>query len=174
MSFDPIRLLRQFPELHGFVLFDPARLLSFLGQEVRGGDLLTRFSQTEDGDRVSSEGIAIPFVGLDAGDYTILVRDADTPGISQPPRLRSPGWILGTETGELRFGGLGYLMRFDPDHPKLARLRVPPGWYRVELLGHVLAPGRPEEEWLYEVVLSLSEEKPRFQADLAASLSITC
>lgn len=172
MPFAPIRLENRFPELHGFVLLDPARLEHFYDSPVRGVDLLARFARSEDGDRVCREGVAIPMIGVEAGDYTILVRDADLPSTDQHPRLRSTGWILGTETGKLIFCGLGYLTHWDSEHPRHARLEVPPGWYRVEITGHVLHEGTSAEEWQYELAPSFTREKPVFSADLKARFGL--
>ena len=173
MAFEPIRLEGRFPELHGFVLLDPARLDAFCDFKARGADLLTRFTQTNDGDRVSHAGIAIPMTGIETGDYSIVIRDAQSLGPGQLARVKSPGWILGTETGEILFTGLGYLARWDPDHPRHARIRIPAGWYRVEISGYVLNAGEGTEKWLYELAMSFSKEKPPFDADLTAKLGLS-
>lgn len=173
MSFDAIRLENCFPELHGFVLLDPARLEHFYDAPVRGVDLLARFARSEDGDRVCREGVAIPMIGVEAGDYTIIVRDAALQSMDQHPRLRSSGWILGTETGKLIFCGLGYLTDWEPDHPRHAHVEVPPGWYRVEITGHVVHDGTSAEEWEYQLALSLTREKPVFSADLTTRFGLS-
>jgi len=172
MTFKPIRLEKRFPEAHGFVLLDPARLDAFCNGRAEGADLLTRFSQTEDGDRVSREGIAIPITELDEGDYTIVLREAGSPGVNALLRVRSPGWVLGTETGKLVFCGIGYLLHWNPLHPNHAQIQIPPGWYQVEVLGYILNEGTRMEDWLYEFVVTHSEHKPLFTADLSASLSL--
>jgi len=170
--FDPIRLERRFPELHGLVLLDPARLDALYEHGARGADLLTRFTQSEDGDRVSREGIAIPMLGLEPAYYTVVVRDVASPGVTQAPRVRSAGWILETATGRLLLCGLGYLVRWDPDDPRHGRIQVPPGWYRVEILGHVLDAGGRDEEWLLELVLEHAGEQPPFAGDVSLQLSL--
>jgi hypothetical protein len=172
VPFASIRLENCFPELHGFVLLDPARLEAFYGAPVRGLDLLKRFTRDDDGERVCREGVAIPMTGIDAGDYTILVRDPSSPAIGQQPRLRSSGWILGTERGSLLLCGLGYLTHWDPQHPRHVRLEVPPGWYQVEIAGHVLHEGTPSEEWIYELTMSHAHEKPVFEADLSTNFGL--
>ena len=172
MTCEYARLEKQFPELHGFVLLDPARLDAFCESRAEGADLLTRFTQTDDGDRICQEGIAIPMTGIDAGDYSISIRDSLSPGPEGPPRVLSQGWILGTETGEVVFSGLGYLACWDPDHPRHARIRIPAGWYGVDIRGYVLGEGGVGEEWLYDLALTRSRQKPPFTADLTASFGL--
>ena len=65
-----------FPELFGFVLLDSVRLDRAVGGDTEGRDLLDLFTTTGHGDRVTHDGIAIPVLGVDAGDYTVLVRHA--------------------------------------------------------------------------------------------------
>lgn len=171
MDFETVRL-RMYPEAGGFVLLDPARLDAFYGGNSAGRDILTELSTTEAGDRVSEDGIAIPIVMVEDGDYTIVVRTADSPGLAPEPRLRSAGWILGTETGDLVCCGVGSLLIWDPRSPRLVHVRVPPGWYRVAIQGHVLNEGQPAEEWAYEFVLTQAEGQPPFSADLSEDLSL--
>jgi hypothetical protein len=172
-SFDQIRLERRFSELHGLVLLDPERLDAMYEQQARDADLLTRFTESEDGDRVSREGIAIPMLGLEPAYYTVVLRDVVSPGVTQAPRVRSPGWILGTETGRLLLCGLGYLVRWDPADPEHGRIQIPPGWYRVEILGHVLRAGKQDEEWLLEIVMEhTGGQQPPFTGDVSLELSL--
>ncbi len=107
---DTVRLESRFPELYGFVLVDPERLDDLYGHAAGGANLLERFSESEDGDRVSREGIAIPMLGLEAGYYTVIVRDPAAPAVAQTPRVTSGGWVLGTTTGRLVLCGLGSLV----------------------------------------------------------------
>jgi len=169
---ETIRLERRFPELYGFVLLDPERLDDLYEHDARGADLLARFTESEDGDRVSREGIAIPMLGLEAAYYTVVLRDPATPGVVQAPRVRSGGWVLGTTSGQLLLCGLGSLVRWDSDDPRHGRIQVPPGWYGVTVLGQVLKAGRPDEEWLLELVLDPTEEPPRFAGDVSVQLSM--
>lgn len=166
-----VRLERRFPELYGLVLLDPERLDDLYEHGARGANLLERFTESEDGDRVSREGIVIPMLGLEAAYYTVVLRDPATPGVAQAPRVSSGGWILGTTTGRLLLCGLGYLARWDPDDPRHGRIQVPPGWYGVTILGHVLDAGGPDEEWVIEVVLDPTGEQPPFAGDVSAQLS---
>jgi hypothetical protein len=172
VNFETIRLANRFPELYGFVLLDPARLDAFYEGKARGENLLQRFSETDDGDRVSAEGIAIPLVAVDEGDYTVLIRDAAAPALGPDPKVRSTGWVLGTETGELLFSGIGYLWKWNPDDPGWAAIRLTPGWYGVEVLGYVLNEGKPTEEWAFEFALTPASARPAFAADVSAPLSL--
>jgi hypothetical protein len=172
VSFAASRFEGCFPELFGFVLLDPERLDAFCEGCARGANLLDRFSRGTDGDRVSEAGIAIPLTQLEAGDYTIVVRDSDRDAVAAPPKVRSAGWVLGTTTGRLILCGLGYLTQWDPDNPRHRRLAVPPGWYEAEILGHVLRPSNANEEWLLEILLRRVAEQPVFRARFEAGLDL--
>ncbi|WFE29054.1 hypothetical protein O7623_07690 [Solwaraspora sp. WMMD791] len=47
MAFPAVRLTGCFPEAHGFVLLDPARLDQHLGADSAGRDLLELFTTTD-------------------------------------------------------------------------------------------------------------------------------
>lgn len=72
MVFPAVQFTGCFPEAHGLVLLDPARLDRFLGGEAAGRNLLELFSTTEAGDAVTREGIAIPLTGLAPALHTVL------------------------------------------------------------------------------------------------------
>jgi len=174
MIFESTRLKEQFPELYGFVLMDPMRLDSFYQFNAKGMDLLTRFTQTDDGDRVCREGIAIPITNIDEGDYSITIRDSQSPGLDQPPHALSKGWIIGTETGKLIFTGLGYLIHWDPNHTHHVHIQVPPGWYQVNLSGYRLDEDSSGDDGLYDFALTPSSHKPAFTANMATLLGLFC
>ena len=155
-----IRLEKRFPELHGFVLLDPERLDALDEHGARGADLLTRFTASEEGDRVSREGIAVPVLGLEPDYYTVVLRVGTTHGASHTSHVRSDGWVLGTATGRLVLCGLGYLARWDPDDPKHSRIEVPPGWYTVTILDSIPNARRSDDERLLELVLQRSTTPP--------------
>ncbi|MDI6105211.1 hypothetical protein QLQ12_42165 [Actinoplanes sp. NEAU-A12] len=164
MVFPVARFTGCFPELFGFVLLDPARLDHALGGNTEGTNLLDVFTTTEQGDRVAHDGIAIPVMGVDAGDYTVLVRHASDRSPWTTPQLSSPGWVLGTETGSLLLCGAGHLTAWAPDHPEHRHVAVPPGWYEVEIRGHLLAQG--PDDAAYEFILTSTVTPPAFHADL--------
>ena len=164
VHFDPIRFDRCFPELHGFVLLDPERLEEFCSGHAHGSNLLQRFSETEDGDRVSQDGIAIPLLGVEPGEYTVIVRSADGTPAAGDLRARSAGWILGTETGHLLLCGAGYLTKWDGSHAAHKHITVPPSWYRVDVYGYIADPGSETEHWTIEFVLQETQERPTFEA----------
>lgn len=171
MAFPAVRLEGCFPELFGFVLLDAVRLDEALGGTAAGGNLLERFSTTDLGDRVSADGVAIPLFGVEAGRYSVLVRHTAEASPWPTPRLSSPGWVLGTTTGTLLLCGAGYLTRWDAGHPRHRRVDVPPGWYAVEVHGHVLDSGT--DDGAYEFVLTPTKVQPPFHADLGQSFELT-
>ncbi|MGV3625108.1 MAG: hypothetical protein ACO1OB_30085 [Archangium sp.] len=145
-----IRLTDVFSELNGFVL-------CVVDQLEVGADLLTRFTTTEEGDDVARRGHAIPVIGVETGEYTLIIREVDQPTkLPTAPRISSPGWVLHVD-GELGLCGVGYLATWNPKHPKVHRVTVPHGWYAVIV---------DVCDWHVEFVLSRCDEPPVFTADL--------
>lgn len=73
-------------DFNGIVLFDPDRLETFFGGRIDPGtDLWTRFTTTDDGDAVLSQGIVVPILGLNDGTYDVIVRhEAEASPVSDP------------------------------------------------------------------------------------------
>lgn len=127
----------------------------------RGADLLTRFTTTTEGDDVAKTGRAIPVIGVETGEYTLIIRNVDQPSkLPTAPRLTSPGWVLHVE-GEFCLCGVGYLARWNPEHPKVHRVTLPRGWFAVTV---------DLCDWHIEFVLSPAEQ-PVFTADLQTDFS---
>jgi len=163
--FEPFVAREVFSELHGFVLLDPDRLDHHHDGAALHRDLLTLYATTEEGDAVASGGIAIPVMGVEAGDYTLVVRHHRSPSLlSGAPALVSTGWILRATSPHLCLCGAGYLMRWTPEHEKVLHPVVPPGWYEVEI--HCGTSTSHGEEWIIEFVLRPSPMPPAFTADL--------
>ena len=61
-----VRMKRRiFSELGGFVLYEPALLARYMDEHwLANGDVLTYFTQTEHGDAVTRDGIAVPISGV--------------------------------------------------------------------------------------------------------------
>lgn len=115
-----------FSELNGFVLCVP--------DLERGVDLLTKFTTTDEGDVVTKTGRAIPVMEVETGDYTLIIRSVDQPSqLPDQPRISSSGWVLNVGDEPLCLCGAGYLANWNPDHPKVRRVSISPGWYAVTI-----------------------------------------
>lgn len=158
-----------FPEDRGFVLCDPERLDSFHDGQAQG-DLLTAYSTSDQGNRVSAQGIAIPIYDVEPDYYTVVVRGKNTESTLSQPLVRSPGWVLGTESGRLVLCGAGYLRDWNSQDPRFKRFSIPPGWYAVEIQAG-FSKAAPEQG-VYEFVLSPTQTQPDFTADLSMSFNL--
>jgi hypothetical protein len=150
-----------FSELFGFVLLSPDDLDAHYARQARGRDLLHEYTSTDEGDRVAAEGIAVPVLGIPADDYTLVVRHVDAASTLTDGAFESRGWVLHATATPLCLCGLGYLTRWDPDHPRVLRPRVPPGWYVVTIRGGEDAA----RARTIELVLEPREERPTFRGD---------
>ena len=157
-----------FSERNGFVLCNPARLDGHHGGSARGLDLLHLYSTSPLGDAVAASGAAIPVMDLETAKYTIIVRKASEPSLITRPYLVSTGWILHAGAEPLALCSAGYLAHWNPDHPKVLRPRVAPGWYEVKIVGGFDKP--TNDDWILEFVLHPSREPPTLSADLRAEL----
>ena len=165
-SFEPIIIKNLFSELFGFALCDPDGLDIFAGGSAIGVDLLTRFTDSEDGDFISKNGIAIPIVGLEEGYYTLVVRnDTDKSLLKSSPRKVSKGWVLHAPTGRVCLCGLGYLKDWNPNNKKVYCFNIPSGWYEVTIACGVNTD-QIDEAPIIEFVLHAVESKPVFTANL--------
>lgn len=170
MTFDSFVARDVFSELNGFVLCDPNGLDRHHGGTARGLDLLTLYSTTEQGDTVAAAGAAIPVMGVETGEYTLVVRHAEAASpLVGPPRIVSSGWILRAEAEPLCLCGAGYLVKWDPDNQKVLRSAVPSGWYEVEIQGGFGNADR--SEWVIEFVLRPAAQQPAFSADLSTEFN---
>lgn len=158
-----------FSELFGFVICDPVKLEAFHGKPILGQDLLAQYSSTDLGERVAMEGAAIPVQGVEAGYYSIVLRDADSPSLlREAPSHISTGWVLEVVSGRIAVCGLGTLSQWDPASPAVRHMAVPIGWYGVTLWVGALASG--DDDYALEIILSRSSTQPRCTADVSQQL----
>lgn len=120
-----------FAELYGFVIYNPDLLDRYLFEnQISTTDVLRMFTETEHGDRVIQEGIAIPIVNIPEGYYDFtLTADERAYYLSE-----SKGWSVKITTGVLRVIGIGYLndLSLIDNHRKVDFL-LPSGWYELSI-----------------------------------------
>ncbi len=166
-----------FSELFGFVLCDPVGLDVYHGGSATGLDLLTLYTSTEAGDEVAQRGLAIPMIGVGAGEYTLVVQHGESPTLLQgEAQLISDGWILHAQAPALCLCGVGYLTCWNPTHENV-QVPVPKGWYHVQVrCSFGAGPDRGDGEplsWIIEFVLVPVDPPPIFRADLQTDFNFT-
>jgi hypothetical protein len=166
-----------YAEAGGFVLVDPARLTAVM-QPAVGEDLLALFATTALGDEVARTGVMVPVLGVDPGWYDLLVHgDGDAPDalsaldgsgrfVQRSAHVRSGGWVLETETGELFLDPLAALQDWDPADPRHGRVQVAPGTYAVEVRAHLPREDQPGLDGIYSWVLRRTAARAWFTADV--------
>ena len=130
---------RIFSELDGFVIYEPALLARYLDEHgLANGDVLAYFTQTEHGDAVAREGIAVPILGVrsDYYDFAVTVGKADEEIFAQnEAKIISRGWVFHS-SGTLKIVGMGYfkdMSRISEQNSLSFKLKR--GRYRLEILG---------------------------------------
>ncbi len=164
-----------YAELGGFVLCDPQRIDQFHGGKAHHLNLLQRYTETEEGDQVCNQGIAIPVTDIEPWWYTLVIRHVAMPTyLTGTLRVVSRGFILGTETGQLCLCGLGYLGDWNPvNNPSCyVPVTIFPGWYEVEIRGGLQGEVADREELVYEFVFTPSAQPPVFIADLSINMNL--
>lgn len=130
---------RIFSELGGFVIYEPALLARYLEEHgLANGDVLAYFTQTEHGDAVTREGIAVPISGVrsDYYDFAASTGEASEEIFAQDEaKIISRGWVFHS-SGTLKIAGIGYFkdMSRIGDQNSLS-FCVERGRYSLEILG---------------------------------------
>ena len=120
-----------FAELYGFVIYNPDLLDRYLLEnQISTTDVLRMFTETEHGDSVIQEGIAIPIVNIPEGYYDFtLTADERAYYLSE-----SKGWSVKITTGVLRVIGIGYLNDLSLiDNHRKVDFQLSPGWYELSI-----------------------------------------
>ena len=120
-----------FAELYGFVIYNPDLRDRYLFEnQIPITDVLRVFTETEHGDSVIQEGIAIPIVNIPEGYYDFtLTADERAYYLSE-----SKGWSVKITTGVLRVIGIGYLNDLSLiDNHRKVDFRLPSGWYELSI-----------------------------------------
>ncbi len=130
---------RIFSELGGFVVYEPALLARYLNEHgLASGDVLAYFTQTEYGGAATSEGIAVPILGVrsDYYDFAVTVGEADEEIFNQnEAKIISRGWVFHS-SGTLKIVGIGYfkdMSRIGEQNSLSFKLKR--GRYGLEILG---------------------------------------
>ncbi|GFD71524.1 hypothetical protein KUL113_09440 [Tenacibaculum sp. KUL113] len=158
-----------FSELNGFAIFDLKSLVDFKEKYIKGNDILTPLVETNLGEEISANGIAIPIIGVEADDYGFILSINERSYLSEV-EVKSTGWILNS-TGILGICGIGYLKDFTLEKlikiNKIIEFKVPKGWLKIEIYGGVNNDYVP----VFEIVVKESTEKPEFEGDLSTNFN---
>lgn len=170
LAFEPVIERKLFSELFGFVISDLLKLESLHEKPTLGLDLLDLYTTTDEGNRVAMEGAAIPILGVEAGYYSIIFREATTPSLlHEAPVGVSTGWVLEVVSGKVAVCGLAALSKWNPANPSVRHVSVPIGWYGIDVwLGASSING---DDYTLEIVMSRSATKPLFSADVTKNFS---
>ena len=173
------RMKRQiFSELCGFVIYEPALLARYLDEHgLASGDVLAYFTQTEHGDAVTREGIAVPILGVrsDYYDFAVTAGEADEEIFEQnEAKIISRGWIFHS-SGTLKIVGIGYFKNMSRiGEQNSLSFRIERGRYRLEILGGYRSanfngsPAPCDDTPVFHLRFTPSAE-PKFSGDLETS-----
>ena len=156
-----------FSELNGFAIFDPKALLDFKDKHANGNDLLTPLTETDLGDTITADGVAIPILGVETDDYGFVVSQGERTYL-QEIAVTSTGWVLNA-TGGLCVCGIGYFRDFNLERLKeidrMISFDVPAQWLAIDIYGGYDRNQTP----VFEIVYRKVSAKPNFTGNMSVN-----
>ncbi|AIQ13834.1 hypothetical protein [Paenibacillus durus] len=161
-----IKIKSLFSELNGFVVYEPAVLKKYLENNVLlESDVLQYFTETDHGEIITKNGIAIPIIGVNTGYYNFnVVFDEDSLELKKEEiKARSSGWIYYTYSEKLCIVGIGFFKNIDSINSNNSlTFNIDNGWYSVDIL---CGEKEDHEELMFELLLKREETTPTFFGD---------
>lgn len=120
-----------FSELKGFVIYEPLLLRIYLvDNQLYGNSILSYFMETEHGEIISREGIAIPIIDIPDDYYAFKLQNEP----SDTELSTSKGWILNSISGNVQIVGIGYLKDVSLiNESNSLLLQIKKGWQEVSI-----------------------------------------
>lgn len=148
-----------FAELNGFVVYNPSLLEDYLDKNsLDKKDVLKHFTETEHGDIITREGIAIPIIGLPDDYYNFQIGNKTT---VQNKMIDSAGWIFNGQNGIVRIMGIGYFKDMSAiNEINSLNLRMEEGWKELSIISYY------DDEPGFILEFEAADHKPDFSGDL--------
>ncbi|MCK6587427.1 MAG: hypothetical protein HUU21_16535 [Polyangiaceae bacterium] len=161
-------------DFNGIVLFDPDLLQKRYGGRIdEGTDLFTKFTTTDEGDVVLTEGLIVPVLAIDDAPYKVIVRRSDEAEIPAGSVVAENGIYPLRVSKRLVVADLVVLKEWTED---LGWQDVPAqaGTYAVTVRGfrNVDASGKRIIEAGYEIVLDARPMLPALTADTGKNMRV--
>ncbi len=150
-----------FSELNGFVIYEPILLQEYLKKnQLTDKNVLNYLMETEYGDLITEEGIALPIVGLTSDYYAFKI-------IKELPlhyKVISEGWVLNVISMQIRIVGIGYFVDIEKidDSNSISFIDIPKGWYKLSIVSYF----DDENRKTFGLMLEESINKPLFKGDM--------
>lgn len=158
-----------FSELNGFIIYEPKSLKKYLEtNNLKDKNVLKYFIETNHGNNITENGIAIPMTDIDTEYYNFsLVKNINEKIISEE-KINSKGWILKIISKEINIIGMGYFCDIDSiNENNKINFSVENGWYEIEIIGGII-----ENKLYYELILNKTETKPKYYGNINFSYKI--
>jgi hypothetical protein len=123
-----------FAELNGFVIYNPFLLERYLEENsLYNKDVLAYITETEHGDIITRNGIAVPLIGLPDDDYRFYLQ-RDKTEVVTGQLIKSTGWVYNARSGEVRVVGIGYFKDIDSiDNDNSLLFNLTEGWKKLTI-----------------------------------------
>ena len=147
------------------MIFDPHGLETFRENHGNGSNILTPLTETDLGETITTEGIAIPIIGVETDDYGFVLSHSQQTYLKDIAVI-SKGWVLNA-TGGLWVCGVGHLKNLDLRRLKAIErvicFEVPRQWLTIDIYGGYDRNQLP----IFELVYDKAAEKPHFEGDMS-------
>lgn len=159
-------------DFNGIVFFEPNLLKKFFGGVIdTGTNLYQRFTSTIEGDQVVDSGIVMPILGINDGNYRVIVRDASEVSIVDDLIVCENGVFPLRVEGRLVVADLAVLWEWE-DEAGWRDVELSPGFYSADVRGFRLIKDSIVVECGYEVALTRQIELPRRSASLEKNMQV--
>ncbi len=161
-------------DFNGVVLFEPHLLQQRYGGRIEEGtDLFTKFTTSDEGDAVLTEGLIVPILAIDDSPYKIIVRRSDEPKVNRGSIVVENGVFPLRVHQELVVADLVVLKEWTEGLGWNA-VNIEPGTYAVRVRGfrEVDSSGRRITEAGYEFILEPREVLPALTADVGKNMRV--
>jgi len=170
-----LRIVQQFfvtVDFNGIVMFEPHLLCAFYGGHIDSGtNLFQRFTTTEEGDEVLQKGIVIPILGINDGNYRVLVRYShEVSPVEKGIILENSSFPLNVER-RLVLADLSVLREWE-EETGWQQVDGPKGRYSVTVRGFRFVQEGIVSDCGYEFVLNLVDDLPKRTADLEKDMQV--
>jgi len=153
--------MKLFSELHGFVIYEPLLLAEYLKRHnLNSKDVLSYFVDTDHGDIITREGIAIPVIGVPA-DYYSFTQEYIT---DENALQKSGGWIFNGYSGTVRVVGIGHFKDiFRINDSNSLSFTVNKGWHDLTIISFF---DSANEDAGFLLDFKQATNKPHFYGDV--------
>lgn len=159
-------------DFNGIVIFDPLLLERFYTKLTPGENLYERFTGSEEGDAVVSQGIVVPLIGINDSIYKVIIRQGnEEPAIPQDSIIVSNGSFPLRVVGRAVISDMSTLLEWSPGDG-WQELPIPAGMYSVRINGFRQMEKGTVSNFGCEIIFDRCDNLPKFTGSLSQNMQV--